>query len=61
VFKTKRALTVHLTQHPLQVQPSTHSIFDNATPSEPLPEKAKKAHKQRSVLNFDTSQWLSLK
>ena len=65
VFKTKRALTAHLKRHPPQVQPSTHSIFDSSTPIVPdtvSPELPKvKKHKHRSVLNFDSSKWLTLK
>ena len=63
VFKTKRALTAHLKRHPPQVQTSTHSIFDNASTAIPQtkPPKPKKAHKQRSVLNFDSLQWLTLR
>ena len=67
VFKTKRALVVHLKQHSPQVQPSTHSIFDNATSILPAPEtpaiasKPTKIHKQRSVLNFNSNKWLTLK
>jgi C2H2-type zinc finger len=70
LFKTKQALDVHLRQHPPQVQPSTHSIFDSPVPqttpmSQPIPAKVpdapRKKHKQRSVLNFDTTRWLRLK
>lgn len=65
VFKTKGALALHLRQHPPQVQPSSHSIFDNVLPTTPQSmtqaSKPKKSHKQRSVLNFTTSKWLSLK
>lgn len=61
VLKTRRGLTTHLKQHPPQVQPSTHSIFDQALPMAPVTEKPKKKHKQRSVLNFDCKQWLTLK
>ena len=63
VFKTKKALTFHLKQHPPQVQPSTHSIFDNVSAAVPqtAPSKPKKPHKQRSALNFNPSKWLTLK
>ena len=73
VFKTKRALTAHLKRHPPQVQPSTHSIFDNVSPTasqttppkpnkaQTAPPKPKKAHKRRSVLNFSSTQWLTLR
>ena len=63
VFKTKRALTAHLKRHPPQVQPSSHSIFDNASPAIPqtVPKKPKKTHKQRSTLNFNTSNWMTLR
>ena len=63
VFKTKRALTAHLKQHPPQVEPSTHSIFDNVLPTAPqaIPAKPKKKHKRRSTLNFETKQWKTLK
>lgn len=58
VFKTKGALALHLRQHPPQVQPSSHSIFDKALPTAPQP---KPKHKQHSVLNFDSKQWLTLR
>src|SRR5271156_6364755 len=63
VFKTQRALTFHLKQHPPQVQPSTHSIFDKVLPTAPqaIPMNAKKPHKQRSTINFETSKWMTLK
>jgi len=66
VFKSKRALAVHLKRHPPQVQPSTHSIFDSLSliPPQSPPKKIikpKKAHKQRSKINFTTSNWLTLK
>ena len=67
VFKTKRALTAHLKRHPPQVQPSTHSVFDNASPAVPqtvpenIPIKPKKVHKQRSTVNFTSTHWLTLK
>src|SRR5271156_5250186 len=50
VFKTKRALTFHLKQHPPQVQPSTHRIFEKVLPA--APKKPKKSHKQRYTINF---------
>jgi NAD-dependent SIR2 family protein deacetylase len=65
-FKTKKVLNEHLKQHPPQVQPSTHSIFDSVaqTPAIDIPPsagvKAKKSHK-RSTINFNSSKWLSLK
>ena len=59
VFKTKQALSFHLKQHPPQVQPSAHSIFDNVVPA--AVKKPKKSHKQRSAINFETTKWLTLK
>ena len=58
VFKQKRTLTLHLKAHPLQVQESNKSVLDN---DPPIVIPSKKHHKQRSVLNFEAKQWLTLK
>ena len=61
MFKTKHALTSHLKQHPPQVQPTDHSIFESVSPTTtPQHVMLKKVHKQRSVLNFNAKQWLTL-
>ena len=60
VFKTAAALDNHLKHHEPQVQPSNHSIFDNAVPSE-IPVAPKKHKLRKSVLNFDVVNWLTLK
>ena len=68
-FKTKKVLNEHLKQHPPQVQPSTHSIFDSVAQRPSIPQivippsvgiKPKKSHK-RSTINFNSSKWLNLK
>src|SRR5258708_612203 len=61
VFKQKRTLTLHLKAHPLQAQESNKSVLDNASVIPPTVIPPKKAHKQRSVLNFEAKQWLTLK
>jgi methionyl-tRNA synthetase len=74
VFKTKQALNSHLRKHSPQIRPSSHSIFDppslapailqtplvSQTAQLTVPNNIRK-HKHRSVLNFDTSKWLTLK
>lgn len=67
VFKQKHALTLHLKTHPLQVQASDKSVLDDTPAQESIPPPPptviprKKVHKQRSVLNFEAKQWLTLK
>lgn len=64
VFKQKRGLTIHLKTHPLQVHESEKSVLDDAPAQESIPPAViprKKTHKQRSVLNFEAKQWLTLK
>jgi methionyl-tRNA synthetase len=73
VFKTKFALDAHLRSHGPQVEPSKHSIFDSSLPSTTqtammpqsvrlaVPSIKRKQHKRRSVLNFESSKWLTLR
>jgi Zinc finger, C2H2 type len=73
VFKQKHTLTQHLKNHAPQVEPSKHSIFDSSMPEITqapsvsqtvrlaVPSVKKKPHKQRSVLNFESSNWLTLR
>ena len=62
VFKSKRSLTAHLKSHPLQAQQSDKSVLDvSPAPPQPIVIPKKKVHKQRSVLNFEAKQWLTLK
>ena len=72
VFESKQNLTAHLQKHAPQVQPSKHSVLDNSMPNQPLQQavppvqhvdvvKKRKPHKQRSVINFTATKWLTLK
>ena len=70
LFKTKRGLATHLKNHPPQVHPSTHSIFNSSTSQTyiapettepPVVSTKRKAYKQRSTLNFKSIKWLTLK
>jgi hypothetical protein len=62
VFKQKRGLTLHLKTHPLQVQESDKSVLNDAPAQKSIPPTViPKTHKQRSVLNFEAKQWLTLK